>query len=170
MAIFNNPGNLEVGQGYAGETGEVYSERFPVFENAQMGVRALFKDLRTKLKDYGGDITGMISKYAPPNENDTKNYINIVTDRIGGKSKVSEKDLPELASAIIWMENKDEGRSAYLDDPRILEEGYKLSILDLPTGSSYEDAVIEFNTQQVRHKNIGGMVSRNPYPHNPRPI
>ena len=169
MAIFNNPGNLEVGQGYAGETGEVYSERFPVFENAQMGVRALFKDLRTKLKDYGGDITGMISKYAPPNENDTKNYINIVIDRMGGKSEVSEEDLPELASAIIWMENKDEGRKYYLDDPRILEEGYKLSTLDLPSTASYADAITEY-TKSRAERNIGGMISRNPYPYNPRPI
>ena len=134
-----------------------------------MGVRALFKDLRTKLKDYGGDITGMISKYAPPNENDTKNYINIVIDRMGGESKVSEKDLPKLASAIIWMENKDEGRKYYLDDPRILEEGYKLSTLDLPSTASYADAITEYTKSRVE-RNIGGMISRNPYPYNPRPI
>ena len=169
MAIFNNPGNLEIGQGYAGETGEVYSERFPVFENAQMGVRALFKDLRTKLKDYKGDIAGMISKYAPPSENETKNYINFVIGELKGKDKIGESDLPILARAIITMENKEEGEKYYLDDPRILEEGYKLSTLDLPSTSSYADAITEYTNRNVE-RNIGGMMSRNPYPHNPRPI
>ena len=56
MATYNNPGNLEKGQGYAGETGELYgNDRFSVFENPQMGTRALFKDLRTKLRRFKGD-------------------------------------------------------------------------------------------------------------------
>jgi len=169
MSIYFNPGNIEIGQGYAGETGEAYGEgRFPAFENAQMGTRALFKDLRTKLRKFKGDIPSMIRRYAPPSENETKNYINFVIKNIG-KDKIEEEDLPAVARAIIKMENSEEGRKYYLDDPKILEEGYKLSTLDLPHKASYEDAVIEFNTKQVR-KNIGGMVSRNPYLYNPRPI
>ena len=169
MAVFNNPGNLEKGQGYAGETGELYGDdRFPVFENRQMGTRALFKDLRTKLRRFDGDLPKMISQYAPPTENDTKNYIDIVLNKVG-KDKIEEKDLPKLASAVIEMENKDEGRRAYLDDPRILEEGYNLSLLDLPNTASYQDALQEY-TRMFTEKNIGGMVQRNPYPYNARPI
>ena len=48
--VFNNPGNIEIGQGYAGETGDTYADRFAVFDSPQMGVRALGRDLKTKIK------------------------------------------------------------------------------------------------------------------------
>ena len=169
MATYNNPGNLEKGQGYAGETGELYgNDRFSVFENPQMGTRALFKDLRTKLRRFKGDLPSMISQYAPPNENDTKKYINFVAKRIG-KYEILEEDLPSVAKAVIEMENKEQERKVYLDNPRILEEGYNLSLLDLPNTARYEDALQEYSRIQAE-KNTGWMIQRNPYPYSPRPI
>ena len=45
VTTYNNPGNLEKGQGYAGETGKTYAndrERpFVVFDSPEMGDRAL---------------------------------------------------------------------------------------------------------------------------------
>ena len=41
--IYNNPGNIEIGQGYAGETGTYANNRerpFAIFDTPQMGVRA----------------------------------------------------------------------------------------------------------------------------------
>ena len=52
---FNNPGNIETGQGYAGETGETYAERFSVFDSPQMGVRAVARDITTKIGRHKGD-------------------------------------------------------------------------------------------------------------------
>ena len=86
-----------------------------------------------------------------------------------GKYEISEEDLPSVAKAVIEMENKEQERKVYLDNPRILEEGYNLSLLDLPNTARYEDALQEYSRIQAE-KNTGGMIQRNPYPYSPRPI
>ena len=81
MAIFNNPGNIEKGAGFAGDTGKTYgNNRFSVFDSKEMGIRAIFRDLRTKMKEFDGDVDKVIAKYAPPNENETKNYYDPLID------------------------------------------------------------------------------------------
>ncbi len=55
MAIrYNNPGNIRGGQDYAGETGEFYTasdgSQYVIFDTPEMGLRALFVDLRVKVK------------------------------------------------------------------------------------------------------------------------
>jgi hypothetical protein len=54
----------------------------PLFDRKEMGVRALARDLTTKIKTHKGDIRKIISEYAPDNENDTEAYINFVTSHI----------------------------------------------------------------------------------------
>ena len=93
IKIFNNPGNIEIGQEYAGETGEVYAERFSIFDSKEMGIRALAKDLNTKIKRFDGDVEKIITQYAPPNENDTKAYIKFVKAQLNNKDKITKDDL-----------------------------------------------------------------------------
>ena len=57
-----NAGNLEDG-GQAGRTGATYGDgRFPVFDSPQMGVRAMFRDLRTKMNRHEGDVSKIINR------------------------------------------------------------------------------------------------------------
>ena len=48
-----------------------------------MGLRALYRDLQSKIKDFDGDVAKIINKYAPGNENKTQTYIDSVIKQIG---------------------------------------------------------------------------------------
>ena len=126
--VYNNPGNIESGQGFAGETGDTYAKDrknnkkpFVVFDSPEMGVRALSMDLQTKIKRHDGDINKIIEQYAPDNENDTKKYQEFVKKQIG-KDKVTTADLKSFVEAIIKKENKPETASYYLDNTEAVDK------------------------------------------------
>src|SRR5690242_9641752 len=74
-----NPGNLRDGAvDWLGQTG-VDAAGFCVFESSFYGIRALAKLLLTYHDKYGlCTVRGLISRWAPPNENDTEAYIRAV--------------------------------------------------------------------------------------------
>ena len=136
--MFNNPGNIEIGQGYAGETGDTYADRFAVFDSPQMGVRALGRDIKTKINRFDGDLQSIINQYAPPNENDTNNYFEYVKEQVGSDN-ITESDLGAVVRAIITMENKPEIAAQYLDDS-IFNEGLELAQMGFDQGVSLDEA------------------------------
>lgn len=70
----NNPGNLEYGQ-YAKSKGAIGSDgRFAVFPTLELGQKAK-EDLLFGKNYINLSIADAIAKYAPPSENDTRNYI-----------------------------------------------------------------------------------------------
>jgi len=139
--VYNNPGNVEATEGWAGDTGERYGEngRFAVFDSPEMGLRALMRDVRTKIKDSKGSIKQMITKYAPPNENPTDKYIAYVEKAVG-KKKAALKDAPAITKAILEFENKPSVREHYLADPKIFETASKLSTKAFSAGTTFEQA------------------------------
>ena len=148
--IKDNPGNVEEGQGFGGETGELYAKDrvkqgrkpFVVFDTPQMGLRAMFMDIRTKIKSLDGNLLKMITKYAPPEDNnDTKAYYEHVKKNVGGKEKVTEDDLMDIVRTMIKHENKPEVADYYLSDPKILKEAFELSKKQLPSGTTYKEAI-----------------------------
>ena len=159
--IFNNPGNIEQGQEYAGETGETYANDrdrpFVVFDSPEMGVRALAKDLTTKIKRHKGDIEKIITEYAPNNENDTQDYINFVKSNLGGKDIVTENDIANLTKAVILKENKKDIALSYLVND-IFDTGIKLSKFDLDSKMSFEEAK-KLLDDKIKF-NIGGIVGK----------
>ena len=136
--VFNNPGNIEIGQGYAGETGDTYADRFAVFDSPQMGVRALGRDLKTKIKRFDGDLFSIINQFAPESENDTDNYYQFVREQVGSDT-ITENDLGALVRAIIKMENKPEVAAIYLND-NIINEGLELSQMGFDSDVSLDEA------------------------------
>jgi|TARA_R110000850_G_scaffold176728_3_gene302671 hypothetical protein len=136
--IFNNPGNIEIGQGYAGETGDTYADRFAVFDSPQMGVRALGRDIKTKINRFDGDLQSIINQYAPPNENDTNNYFEYVKEQVGSDT-ITESDLGAVVRAIITMENKPEIAAQYLNDS-VFNEGLKLAQMSFDQGVTLDEA------------------------------
>jgi hypothetical protein len=155
--IYNNAGNIEVGQGYAGETGETYAKDrkddrkpFVVFENPVMGLRAMFRDLRKKTQDFEGSLYNIINKYAPPTENNTDVYQKAMKTALND-DMVSEYNLPTLVEAMIRHENggltytKEDGSEGlitdyYLSNPAIIKEAFALSTMSFPSKTSYEEA------------------------------
>ena len=145
--IYNNAGNLEVGQGFAGETGETYAndrkdgkKPFVVFENPVMGLRAMFRDLRTKIAKHDGILWSIISEYAPPDENNTELYFKRAKMALNGDDMVGEYTLPKLVKAMVMHENKKEVSDYYLSDPKILQEAFALSTMSFPSKTSYKEA------------------------------
>ena len=157
--IYNNAGNIEQGEGYAGETGETYAKDrkdgkkpFVVFDTPQMGLRAMMMDLRTKIKRHKGSLLDIITEYAPPSENRTDLYYNFVKSELNGDDMVNSTMLIPLVKAMLTFENrgstytKEDGSEGlitdyYLKDSKIIQEAFSLSKSQLPSDTSYKKAV-----------------------------
>ena len=144
---YNNPGNIETGQNFAGEIGDYSDGRFAEFDSPEMGMRALAMDLNSKLNEFDGDVLKMLEKYAPYNENKTIKYSNFVSNELG-KSKITFEDMPKLMSAVIKFENQTIPGMVnyYLDDSKKMETALKLAFKDdktnrqIPSDYSFEEA------------------------------
>ena len=152
--IYNNAGNIEVGQGFMGETNKTYAndrERpFVVFENPVAGLRAMFRDLRTKVERHGGSLYNIINEYAPKSENNTDAYHKAMKAALKD-DMVSEYNLVPLVRAMIQHENggltytKEDGSEGliteyYLKNPAIIQEAFALSTMNFTEGTSYKEA------------------------------
>lgn len=105
----NNPGNLRPSLlPWVGQIGS--GGGFCKFKDLSYGLRALAIDLSNKMTSDGLDtITDIITKYAPPDENNTQAYINAVANSTGwdadAQINFSSGNLANLMQAIIEHEN-----------------------------------------------------------------
>lgn len=105
----NNPGNIRHGDNWQGMADVQTDASFIQFVNPEYGIRAMTKILLTYNDRYGlNTVRGIISRWAPPVENDTESYINSVASRLD----VYPDDvinvrayMPDLVEAIIYHEN-----------------------------------------------------------------
>lgn len=106
----NNPGNLiKTSIPWAGKV-KSKDERFESFETPEAGIRALAANLRSYQKQGINTVEKVISRWAPPNENDTKSYIKAVAADLGvapgAKLDLSDpRVLTKLTNSIIRHEN-----------------------------------------------------------------
>ena len=118
----NNPGNIEKGAPWDGLAADQSGDdRFAVFSSPVWGVRALARVLGTYRERYGlTTVRGIVSRWAPANENNTEAYIQAVANEIGVPDRVAlvTEDYPALIKAIIRHEN---GVQPYPDS--IIREG-----------------------------------------------
>jgi len=162
MSNYNNPANIEIGQGYAGETGETYAGRFAIFDSPVMGLRALFRDLSTKIERHSGDVRKIISQFAPDVENPTNNYVRYVESRVK-KSVVTNDDLPILGAAVVEFENGvSSDRARMYLQPEVINEAYLLSQQNLPTGTRYKDVKPMSLQEGIQRYNKGDRIKQVP--------
>lgn len=115
----NNPGNIRHGEKWEGLSDKQTDSSFCIFVSPEYGIRALAKVLLTYYKKYQlNTVKKIISRYAPPNENETESYIKSVANQLG----VASDDVIDLSSvavlavllrAIIRHEN---GEQPYSDE------------------------------------------------------
>lgn len=126
----NNPGNIDYSQNtkWAGQLAHnpAIESRFCRFESPTYGIRALAKVLITYNKKYGiNSIAGIIMRWAPATENNTKAYIDQVA-KACGVDPFAEIDvlahLRNLVPAIIKHEN---GQQPYPQD--VIDAGIRLA-------------------------------------------
>jgi hypothetical protein len=77
----NNPLNI-TGQGWGGQTGA--DGKFAQFATAEDGRAAADANLQAYYHKHGlNSVAGVVSRWAPPNENDTQAYIQHVSQKLG---------------------------------------------------------------------------------------
>ena len=107
----NNPGNLRRGAKWQGLSSHQADVDFCVFDEPKWGIRALMKVLQSYSHLYHLDtVREIISRWAPPNENDTLSYIKSVAlwVKVNPDSPLDLNDkntLIRLAQAITKHEN-----------------------------------------------------------------
>lgn len=80
----NNPGNIRHGEAWQGRADPQTDPDFVQFVSADYGIRAMTKVLLTYSERYGlNTVRGIITRWAPPVENNTESYINSVAKRLG---------------------------------------------------------------------------------------
>lgn len=118
----NNPGNIEKGAPWQGLAADQSGDdRFAVFASPVFGIRALARVLGTYRERHGlSTIRGIISRWAPANENNTEAYIQAVANetRLPDALVLREADYLPVIKAIIRHEN---GVQPYPDS--IIREG-----------------------------------------------
>ena len=110
----NNPGNLVYTainwQGkipFAQNQDE--NKRFEQFTEMKYGIRAMMRDIINDIKKGKNTITSFIHEYAPKFENNTGNYITVVSKLSGigvnEDIELTEKNIIGLCKAMVIMEN-----------------------------------------------------------------
>ncbi len=127
----NNPGNIDYHpeNNWKGQLAhnKAIESRFCRFSAPEYGIRAIIALLRNYQRKYGlNTVAGLISRWAPSNENNTNAYVSGVSKALGvtpGEAvSLSDTDTAiRLAKAIIRHEN---GSQPYPD--AIFEKAYSL--------------------------------------------
>lgn len=111
-----NPGNIRHSRVmWKGEAETQFDDSFVTFTDATYGIRAIVKILRTYKKMGLQTISQAISRWAPPNENDTGAYVKAVCrDCAINPDDIVNFDtvMPQVVKAIIRREN---GSMPYTD-------------------------------------------------------
>lgn len=101
--VNNNPGNLK----FAGQKGAVRGEKgFAKFSNPQQGYSALKNQIKLDA-DRGLTLTKFVSKFAPPTENNTKQYIQQIVKETGfpATTPINKIPIDVLAKAVARKES-----------------------------------------------------------------
>ncbi|MFR9650740.1 MAG: structural protein P5 [Rikenellaceae bacterium] len=123
----NNPGNIR--KGVSRFRGEIFPSQdleFKQFESAAWGYRAIFLLVKNYDTLYGiNTLDGIIRRWAPPCENNTRRYIDVVAQRLNVKSSAyidwSDREVMiPLAWSISKVEN---GVTPTLSE---IEQGWEL--------------------------------------------
>ena len=105
-----NPLNIRrvAGTNWKGQAAEQKDKEFVRFEAIEWGLRAAFCILRTYRDKYKlVCIEDIITRWAPPTENDTRKYICdcCKLTGFGGKERLTENDWPRLVGAMARLES-----------------------------------------------------------------
>lgn len=144
----NNPGNIKYdGTSWQGAVGN--DGTFVIFADDTWGLRALAKDLTTKMTKDGLDtISKIISVYAPPGENNTAAYIAAVQEDTGFDSDqtltADQGTLHSLIRAIANHENGDTQSALISDDD--IDQGITMASNTIASAAQAAVVAVSNNT------------------------
>lgn len=106
----NNPTNIRKGDNWDGLSTKQTDDSFCVFDDVKFGIRAFCKLILNYKKFYSIDtINGIVNRFAPSSENDTRSYVEHLCLRLGKKEDESldlynSEVMLELVKAVIKHE------------------------------------------------------------------
>lgn len=123
-----NPGNIRLSKVfYRGEVQPSQDAAFKQFISMEWGYRAMFVLLDTYARRYGlNTIRGMISRYAPPSENNTEAYIAAICEWTGiaADEEVDTRSRRDMVPIVVAMSRIENGLPALR--PQV-EKGFDLT-------------------------------------------
>lgn len=118
----NNPCNIRVsGDLFQGEIRPGRDRSFKTFQTMAHGYRAAFRILINYIRIYKCDtIRKMITRWAPPTENETEAYIHLVTtySHIPADEPIAPQDEERMSLIVAAMSKMENGREADMNDIR----------------------------------------------------
>lgn len=123
----NNPLNIRIGNTWLGEVSEPTDSDFEQFVSMKYGLRAGFVILRRYIRRYGRNtISKIISSWAPSSENNTQQYIRVVSSIVGIPSDriIRYEDKATLCAIVGAMVRVECGE---LISPNIIEMSYDIA-------------------------------------------
>lgn len=116
----NNPGNLEF-RGQRDATREDGEGRFAKFDTPEAGVAALARQLQLYGSRGIDTLEGILSKYAPPSENNTGAYVKALSEKLGvaGNQQLDLKDAYTLSRLVEGISAHEAGRS-FLSNQQVM--------------------------------------------------
>lgn len=120
----NNPGNIrKSADAWQGLADVQPDSAFFTFKDPVYGIRALAKILRNYRDRYGlTTITGIISRWAPPNENNTQAYAQAVASAVGvSPSEPLAFDAGQLRALVAAIIHHENGQQPY--DMELIDDG-----------------------------------------------
>jgi len=127
----NNPGNIRhtVPQiNWQGMSATQTDPAFVQFTDPQLGIRAMRVNFQTYFNNYGlNTVTGIISRWAPPSENNTAAYITNVAAQMGvdPNATLDLTDLGTMSALVDAVITHENGSDPYLANG-ILSQGLAL--------------------------------------------
>lgn len=115
----NNPGNIEASDSNPWEGQDGSDGRFAKFETPEHGIRALGKNLLAYNKRHGLDtVSEMITRWAPPKENDTDSYIKAICAQlgVGANDQIDVTNPSTLAALCAGIVQHENGSQPYSDE------------------------------------------------------
>ena len=112
----NNPLNIEQGEDWQGLAGEQLDTRFATFEDAEHGLRAGAKVLKTYQDKHGlKTVRDMIKRWAPEHENPTDAYVNNVASAVGvgADDEISIGNNEQTKNMLMAMVNQENGEQPF---------------------------------------------------------
>ena len=124
----NNPGNIRKSKDlFLGEIRPSADKSFKQFENMAYGYRAMFRILGNYVRHYKLDtLEKVITRWAPPKENNTNNYIKSVSEWSGvdKDSKVWIDNRQQMYAIVAAMSRMENGVKANMSE---VEQGFDLA-------------------------------------------
>lgn len=136
----NNPGNLEGDQGFKGFVG-LDDKGYAKFDSPDSGLRAMAINLRNQQDLHGlNTVEDIVTKYAPPNENNTAAYIANVSKSLNvGPQDPLDLHEPQVLATLTKAVIKQEQGAIPVSDKQVLHAA--MSAIDPSTAGEAPSGV-----------------------------